>query len=115
MSSKYRSDSRFVAVAASTLDVIGATLIPEDDIWEINHFLGSAAYSEDTCACLMWDRGGAGEITLYSTHGDADVKVVHQLTGDGTKKLEIVLDNQSSQSQSMGVRWEGKKVGVVPP
>jgi len=102
----YKSSAYSASVGDLTVETSG-TIIPNGESWLIRRFKGSASYIPDTESCLIWDRGGAGELVLYCTHGDADVEIDFTLVGDGVKELEIVLDNQTDTAQSMSASWEG--------
>lgn len=78
--------------------------------WEVVRFVGSAAYLAETSVKLVWDFGGAGEEVLASTHGDANIELVRQVVGDGTKKLALVLVNASLSGQALGARYEAREL-----
>ena len=105
----FLSDHRFLEVAALTRE-IRDVVIPDTEVWEIQGFMGQAAYDPNIQVCLVWDRGGAGEKLIISTHGDLNTKVNRQVTGDGVKKLAIVLDNLTNSASAIGARWTGKKI-----
>lgn len=76
--------------------------------WRIYRFVAGGAYVDDAHVCLVWDYGGAGEIILRASHGDADLPVHHDIVGDGTKKLAIVLINDTAAERVLGASWEAK-------
>ena len=86
------------------------TLIPDGETWEIQLFVGSAAYLAETVVKLVWDFGGANAEVISSTHGDTTIPVVKTLVGNGAKKLAIVLCNDSGNAQILGGAFEGKKI-----
>ena len=95
-------------VAASS-EAISDTVIPDGETWEITRFAGSAAYIDDTIVCLVWDRGGGGEEIITCTHGDQNLEYNEeavQRTGDGIKKLAIVLTNDTGVARIMSGCWE---------
>jgi hypothetical protein len=74
---------------------------------EIRSFTGAAAYLDDTTVKLVWDRDGTPEI-IVATHGDVHILMAHKLTGDGSKKLSLVLENDTSSAHVIGGSWEAK-------
>lgn len=104
-----RSDSLYETVAA--LGRVVKDQVPANGkTWEIVRFVGSAAYLSTTAVKLVWDAGGAGEEVIASTHGDANLELVRQVVGDGTKKLALVLENDASAAQSLGCRYEAREL-----
>lgn len=104
-----RSDSHYESVGA--LGRVVKDQVPANGkTWEIIRFVGSAAYVATTSVKLVWDYGGAGEEIIASTHGDANVEMVRQVVGDGTKKLALVLENDSDSAQSLGGRYETREL-----
>lgn len=101
--------STFYSSVASLGESVDDTVIPNSETWEVTKFIGSAAYVDDTTASLYWDHTGAGETLLATTHGDAAIPLFTQLTGDGTKKLTIVLTNDTAAARKLGGRWEARK------
>ena len=78
--------------------------------WEIVRFVGSGAYVPETTVKLVWDQGGAAEEVIASTHGDANLDLVRQVVGDGTKKLALVLENDSPAARAIGGRYEAREL-----
>jgi hypothetical protein len=58
----------------------------------VTKFSGHAAYSVNSCVKAVWDYDGTEEI-IWSTKGDDTEEIHHTLTGNGSKKLAIVLEN----------------------
>lgn len=102
------SDSIYQEVAALT--EVTSEMIPANGVsWEIQSFTGNGAYDASVTVKLVWDFGGGGETVLVSTHGDLVDRLRNdQVTGDGVKKLAIVLDNQSNTAQTIGGQYEAK-------
>ncbi len=98
--------NKYEAVASGTA-VTDDVIVPDGESWEIRTFTGNAAYVSDVAVCLVWDRGGSAEEVLAATHGDATITVGREITGDGTKKLSIMLDNQSSETHTIGAGYTG--------
>jgi hypothetical protein len=101
----------FQVVPSLTTDAFGEQTVPNGEVWQVIKFQGSAAYVADTTAALYWDHGGAAEQLLASTHGDQAFELEATVTGDGTKKLSVVLDNQSPNAQAMGGVFTSRRVG----
>ena len=103
-----RNDEAFESVAAystTTRDQV----IPNGETWQVSEFQGSAAYSPDASAKVIWDRTGTPDV-LASTHGDATFILMRNCAGDGTKKLSIVLDNQTANEQLLGGKYIATRV-----
>lgn len=104
-----RSDSHYELVGA--LGRVVKDQVPASGkTWEIVRFVGTAAYLPMTAAKLVWDFGGAGEEIIAATHGDANLDLVRQVVGDGTKKLSIVLENDDASAQVLGARYEAREL-----
>jgi hypothetical protein len=105
-----KDDSLYVEVATMSSES-SDQVVPNNETWEINHFCGNAAYLDDAYSALVWDYGGAGEEILIATHGDIDTGgLSFQVTGDGSKKLSIVLVNDTAAGRVLGAHWEGRKL-----
>lgn len=100
--------SLFKLVAAVSLET-DEWIIPNNEVWEISNFNGFAAGSVDTCVKVIWDYSGT-QVVLFATHSDGRHTVIETVTGNGTKKLAIVLDNDSSQGETLGCVYEKKRV-----
>ncbi len=104
-----RSDSHYESVAA--LGRVTKDQVPASGkTWEVVRFAGSAAYSPETSVKLVWDLGGAGEEVIAATHGGANIELVRQVVGDGTKKLALVLENDSLSARTLGGRYEAREL-----
>lgn len=73
----------------------------------VNSFTGSASHIGKTVVKLVWDPDGTPEI-LAATHGDVTYRLDKALTGDGSKKLSIILENNSTVTHTMGGQWIGR-------
>ncbi len=104
-----RNDSHYEAVAALGR-VVKDQAPAAGKTWEIVRFVGSAAYLPETTVKLVWDLGGPGEEVIASTHGDANLELVRQVAGDGTKKLALVLENDSLSARIIGGRFEAREL-----
>ncbi len=104
-----RNDSHYESVAA--LGRVVKDQVPANGkIWEIVRFVGSAAYLPETGVKLVWDLGGSAEEVIASTHGDANLELVRQVAGDGSKKLALVLENDSLAARVLGGRYEAREL-----
>lgn len=104
-----RGDSHYETVPG--LSRVAKDQVPGNGkTWEIVRFVGAGAYVPETAVMLVWDRGGAGEEVLASTHGDANVEMVRQVAGDGVKKLALVLENDGPVGFAMGGRYEAREL-----
>lgn len=86
-------------------------IIPNGETWIVQHVSGAAAFSPDVRVLIVWDRGGANEEILFATHGDSTKEIDRELTGDGSKKLSIVLENDLAEAATIG----GSYVAVERP
>lgn len=86
---------------------VSETVIPIDVTWEVRRFYGAAAFVDNVEVRLVWDYGGTEEIVV-NTHGDIDVRIDKQVTGDGAKKLAIVLINDTAATHAIGAMWEAR-------
>jgi hypothetical protein len=88
--------------SVSTKDVV----IPNGQTWKVVQFIASAAFLDDTEVRLVWDLGGGTEEILGLTHGDMNMSLDKELVGDGTKKLAIVLTNDTAATHAIGGCYE---------
>jgi hypothetical protein len=100
-------DQHYQEVSANT-EILIDTVIPNGETWRVARFIGSGAYLDDTVVSLWWNKGGAAEVLLAAAHGDATVPLVSELTGDGAKKLSLVLTNDTGSAHVMGGRWDAE-------
>jgi hypothetical protein len=106
----YDHNDRFYADVGAYGDAQSDIVVPDGKTWEVVRFLGNGAYLDDTAAELWWDKGGSEEILLAATHGDADILIEHQVTGNGARKLTILLTNDTSSAHVLGARWDANEV-----
>lgn len=78
-------------VTKATEDAI--TFIPETGLFYVSEFIADAAFDSHCAVKLVWDYGQAGETLLWSIKGSHSVNLDLELTGDGSKKLAVCLDN----------------------
>lgn len=104
-----KSESHYQQVHPGQLEVKVQTP-PEGATWELVQFAGCAAYSGLTTVKLVWDHGGESEEILAAAHGDITFAMVRQLTGDGQKKLALILENQTDAPCLLGGRYEAREL-----
>jgi hypothetical protein len=102
-------DDKLTMEVAALSEETSDTLIPNGEVWQIREFVGTAAYLDDTAACIIWDPAGTPEI-LDCTHGDKTADLDEQLTGDGVKVLRISLQNDTNTARVLSGKWEGRKL-----
>lgn len=68
---------------------------------------GNSVFTSDVYIQVVWDPDGSPEI-LYSTYGSNVRNTIIELTGDGSKKLQIKLVNNSLTSHVMGGFYLGE-------
>lgn len=107
---RYDHHDRFYKDVAAYDDAQSDTVVPDGETWEVVRFHGNGAYLDDTAAELWWDKGGSEEALLAATHGDADMLVEAMVTGNGTRKLSIILTNDTSSAHVLGGRWDANEV-----
>jgi hypothetical protein len=81
-------------------------VVPNNETWEIIHFIGAAAFLDDTEVRIVWDYGGAGETILALTHGDLNTSLSMKVTGDGVKKIALVAINDTLTTRALGGSYE---------
>ena len=100
-----RLQSSYFEIVAGTSSMSKDIVIPAGETWEIEFFVGSAAYTPDAEVRIEW----AGNL-LASTHGDAAIEIAQQITGDGSATVSIVLDNAGPSARALGGQWTGRKL-----
>jgi hypothetical protein len=100
-----KSDRYFLSVASSSFEELN--YVPLDgEILNIAVAYGEAGDTPDTLVSLCWDVGGDDEKILFFTHSSGrDDLVDFSVTGDGTKKLTMRLDNNQETSDLLGIGW----------
>jgi hypothetical protein len=94
-----KSDSFTKSVPSLTED--DKSQIPANNsIWNITQFIADCA-SGDMYVALVWDYEGAGEQILVSSHGPSSYHLDIDIVGDGVKKLSIVLNNPTTNTEVM--------------
>ena len=109
-------ESIYKSVAAATLDVSTGVVVPNGETWAVYRFTANGA-DPNAYDYLVWDKDGGGEKIFSSTKGDIDRMFDsslsdNQITGDGSKKLQIVIDNNNIiATPVVGGSFEAVKVG----
>lgn len=83
-------------------------IIPNGETWEILRWWGSANPSKDCHVALVWDYDGGGEEIVALTHDGEKRDVKREFIGDGSKKLAVVLVNDSLDAERLGGGFEYK-------
>jgi len=100
-------DQRFyrnvTANTAPTRDLIPGV----GKILEIMEVGGNADQTTETVVYIVWDLGGNEEEIVFSTHGDSNQKLIKRFTGDGIKKMSIVLNNREASVKTIGAWYTG--------
>jgi hypothetical protein len=98
-------DRFFVEVAAGSFEEQHYTPLA-NEVLRVSMAYGQAGSSPDTVVSLFWDKGGADEQLLFCTHSaSVDQEIAFEVTGDGTKKLTICLQNNQLTSDLLGLGW----------
>lgn len=81
-------------------------VIPNGETWEIVRWWGSANPSKDTHVCIVWDYDTVNDEIVALTHTSEKRDVLREFTGDGTKKIAMVLVNDSLDTERLGGGFE---------
>ena len=68
-------------------------VIPNGSTIEVRRFVGAGVYDSNSFASLIWDYGGLNEEIIVFTSGDKEVQLNRKFTGDGIKRIAIVMTN----------------------
>lgn len=96
--------SYFKSVASSTEDAL-ELIIPNGETWELDSWLGSANMFRDTNVCLIWCYEQTGEQIIALTYTSLKNELNLSFTGDGVKKMAIVLRNDSLSAERLGAEF----------
>jgi hypothetical protein len=100
------SSRSYVSVPASSQDE-SDHVIPDGITYEFTRFYGQSSVSPDTIICIFWDKDGGEEDLLFTAHGEGLIDLPRiQKTGDGVKKVKIILGNDLTQAEWLGCGWE---------
>lgn len=105
--SQYVEDRYYYQVSSSVYENSEYT-VPNGGKLTIYEVGGNAARSSDVHIQICWNPGGGDQLCLFATHGDDKQHVnIGPFTGDGTKVVRIMLNNDSSQTETIGGWWKG--------
>jgi len=100
------TDRSFVQVTASSQSEKDH-VIPNGVTYEFTKIYGQSSVSPDTIVCVFWDKDGDEQNLLFTTHGEGHIDMPRvQVTGDGVKKVKIILGNDLTQAEWLGAAWE---------
>jgi len=109
------SECKYKRVAASTTCTSGGLVVPNGETWAVYRWQANGA-DPSAYVALVWDYDGAGETIFSSTKGDVHLhfdvsQPIYQVTGDGVKKLQIVIYNDhTSETPIIGGCIEAVKI-----
>ena len=78
---------------ASGTDVADTFVVPDGVTVRVTLFSGEAPSSNNATCRLIWDYGGAGEVSEWVIQVDNPMLHVPEFVGDGVKKLAACCDN----------------------
>ena len=100
------TDRSFVKVTASSQEEKDH-IIPDGVTYEFTKLYGQASISPETIICVFWDKDGDEEDLLFTSHGDGLIDMPRiKKTGNGVKKIKIILGNDLTQGEWLGAGWE---------
>lgn len=83
--------------------------IPNGETWEIGEWWGSANPQTDCYVAIIWDYGGADDL-IALTHSEQRRRIDQQFTGDGSKKLAVVLKNFTLSAEALAGGFDYKVI-----
>ena len=104
-----KSRSHYKVVAPNTIST-NEVVIPNGETWEIDHCILSASPVKDTRVSIIFDYGEAGAQILFMTRSTLSHDQIKEVTGDGVKKLAIVLTNNDSSSTFLGGEFGARDI-----
>lgn len=106
-------NERFYGCVPANTSISQAYTPANNTFLSIDEVGGSAGIIIDTSVQIWWDKGGAEEDLIFSSHGDS---IQHEIgvkkTGDGIKKVEIILTNDLGQQDCIGGYFKGEEDAV---
>lgn len=94
-------------VSANTEDA-DTYVIPNGETWEIERWNGSANAYRETHVAIMWDYDATTPEIISITYNSEKRHIQRQFVGDGSKKLAVVLVNDSPNAERLGGEFEYK-------
>jgi len=83
-------------------------VVSEGKKFSLKEIVGSAVFSLDVKVELIWDAEGTPDL-IFAAHGCIGAKCMEELSGDGTKVLRILLTNDSSVTETIGMSYNGEE------
>lgn len=106
MSSATSKFKEYLSSTNALQEQASVEVIPSGEEWEIIRWWGSANPSKDTHVSIVWDYDGANEEIICLTHTSEKREVLKTFVGDGSKKIAIVLVNDSLDSEKLAAGFE---------
>jgi hypothetical protein len=103
-----KDDSYYTSVSAGQ-EVISYQVPADGKEWLIEEFIADAPSSSDGYVALVWDYDGTPEYIMVS-YTSVQRPLIKSITGDGTKKLAIVLHNGGSDTLVMGGSYKVREL-----
>jgi hypothetical protein len=86
--------------------------VPNNITLVFEAFGGDSSRDNDIKVEIWWDKTGAQEEILFSTHGDvAAQRTIKEVSGNGTRKVQIRLTNDTATAETIGAYWIGEEYG----
>ena len=104
-----KSNTYYKTVDSLTEDA-DSIVIPNGEIWRISNWKGSANGNGNTHVCLIWDYEGSNEEIIALTYWSDSSEIGILLEGDGSKKLAIVLRNDSLNNERLGAQYSAVRI-----
>ena len=102
-----RDDELIKVVSAGSYEIKEQT-VDNGETWVIMFMCGNSVYRNDVKCEIRYGTDESYEI-LFVTHGDFSMDTYKELVGDGTKKIKILLQNDSSNSETLHACYRAKK------
>lgn len=100
-----KSERYYKSVAKFTEDSHDV-VIPDGETWTLQEWTASVSDGRKTFASIIWDyQGTSQEIISVAYSSVPTEKIGIDITGDGVKKLSIVLVNDSSSDEIIGASF----------
>lgn len=100
-----KSERYYKSVAKFTEDSHDV-VIPDGETWTLQEWTASISDNRKTFATVVWDyQGGSEEIITVAYSSTSSEQIGMDITGDGIKKLSIVLVNDSSNDEIIGASF----------
>lgn len=110
------SEMLYKKVNGLDTDTTTGVTIPNGEKVGISRFIATGSMDPNVYVMLAWCWGTGSQKILASTSGNTVLELDfrnadNQVTGDGSCKLQIVIDNDGvGQSNFVGGRWEAIRI-----